>query len=253
MIFRKGRGEFILRILIFLILTGALLYASIHEIFIIFKVQRGETLISMSINDLTSTGIPIWNSFICSQNLTRVTIETIKRGINSGNNTRAIDTTTSLPDSYISKTNTNALTTGDWTSSTGIWPCYIFNNSNKDYKFMPGTIDQFIITAYVNGNQSQQADFGLIFGVFDDIRPLNMVEPFTAGIPSINTFTFTLTEKVDINNKEEWFSTVNKQNTYIPSSIGSNSIVGKFLYSPETYSVYYQLSVLFVLYCWSKS
>ncbi|CAG8517078.1 2184_t:CDS:2 [Diversispora eburnea] len=189
----------------------------------------------MSPNNLTITGIPIWNSFICSQNLTRVTVETVKRGINTGDDARTIDKTTPLSESYTSKTNTNALISGDWTSSTGVWPCYIFNNSNKD-KFKPGTIDQLIITAYANRNQPQR-DTGLIFGIFDDNRPLNMIEPFTAGIPSINTFTFTLTEKVDINNKEEWSYTVNKQNTYIASTFGNNSIIGEFLYSPETYTV----------------
>ncbi|CAG8517097.1 2185_t:CDS:1, partial [Diversispora eburnea] len=121
-IFGKGQWEFALRVLIFLLLTGVLLYATIHELFIIFKIQRGETLISMSINDLTSTGIPIWNSFICSQNLTRVTMGTIKRGINAGNDNRTIDKTTLLSDSYINKTNTNALTSGEWTLTTGDWP-----------------------------------------------------------------------------------------------------------------------------------
>ncbi|CAG8648967.1 1822_t:CDS:1, partial [Diversispora eburnea] len=120
--FGKSQGEFALRVLIFLLLTGVLLYATIHELFIIFKIQRGETLISMSIDDLTSTGIPIWSSFICSQNLTRVTAGIIKRGINAGNDNRTNDKTTLLSDSYISKTNTNALTSGEWTLTTGAWP-----------------------------------------------------------------------------------------------------------------------------------
>ncbi|CAG8666152.1 11182_t:CDS:2, partial [Diversispora eburnea] len=96
------------------------------------------------------------------------------------------------------------------------------------HKFIPGTNDQFIITAYINGNLSQHTDFGLIFGVFDHIKPLNIVEPFTAGIPSKNTYTFTLSERVDIDNNEEWFSTVNKQNTDLVSAFSDGSIAIKY-------------------------
>ncbi|RHZ60936.1 hypothetical protein Glove_350g16 [Diversispora epigaea] len=187
----------------------------------------------MSINNLTTTGFPIWSSFICSQNLTAITVETLKRGKNVNNGTETTDEATLLPNSYISTTDTNSLTTGDWTLTTGVWPCYIFNNSNKDYKFIPGIVDQLIIVALVEGNQSS-VDNGLLFGIFDDIRPLNVVEPFNAGIPSVNTYTFTLTERIDVNNKEHLYFTVNKQNLH-SVTFANGSIAARFLYSPDTY------------------
>ncbi|CAG8527452.1 2957_t:CDS:2 [Diversispora eburnea] len=202
------------------------------EILLVFGVIQAEPLILLSMNNLTTTGIPIWNSFMCSQNLTGITVETLKRGINIGNGTETTDKVTLLSDLYISTTNTNSLTTGDWTLTTGTWPCYVFNNFNRDYKFISGIVDQLIITAYVNGNQSR--DTGIIFGIFDDIRPINVVEPFTAEIPSINTYTFTLTERVDVNNKEYSYFTVNKQN-YHPITFQNNSVAARFLYSPDTY------------------
>lgn len=239
--FGLDHREFILRALVILIILGLMLWSSMHELLILFGALGSEHLTTMSIDDLTVNGIPIWNSFICSQNLTGITVETLKRGRSAGGSgTKATDETTKLPDSYISKTDTNALTAGDWTSSTGIWPCYIFNNLNEKYKFVRGTVDQLIITASFDRDQSQ-SDTGLIFGVYDDIKPLNAVEPFTAGIPSINTFTFMLVEKADVNNKVEMYSVAVKQNTYITSTLKNS----KFLYSPDNYLVKYRLS----LYC----
>ncbi|RHZ60939.1 hypothetical protein Glove_350g18 [Diversispora epigaea] len=203
------------------------------EMLVVFGIIQAEPLILLSIDNLTTTGFPIWSSFICSQNLTAITVETLKRGKNIGNGTSTTDKATILPDSCINTTNTNSLTTGDWTLTTGTWPCFYFNNSNKDYKFIPGVVDQLIITAHVNGIQTP-SDTGLIFGVFDDIRPLNVVEPFTAGIPSINTYTFTLTERVDLNKKENLYFTVNKQNHH-STTFANGSIAARFLYSPDTY------------------
>ncbi|CAG8550871.1 8704_t:CDS:2 [Diversispora eburnea] len=231
------RREFALRILIFLTFSGLILWSSMEGILIVFGVKKSDPLVSLSVKNFKETGIgiPIWSSFICSQNLTGITVETLERGGNTGNGTETKDKPTRLPDSYISKTDTNALTTGDWTLTSGSWPCFIFNNSNKDYKFIPGIVDQLIIVAFVNGEQSQ-ADNGIIFGVYDDLRPLNEVEPFTAGIPSINTYTFTLTEKEDVNNKDELYFTVNKQN-YHSTTFKGSSIAARFLYSPDTYMV----------------
>ncbi|CAG8818219.1 15684_t:CDS:2, partial [Dentiscutata erythropus] len=229
----KNRREFLLRLIAILIFIGVLLWLSINKILIISGAIQAEPLVSMSIDNLTTTGFPIWSGFICSQNLTGITVETLKRGGNKGNGTETDDEATLLPDSYISRTDTNALTTGDWTLMTGIWPCFYFNNSNKDYKFIPGIVDQLIIVALVDGNQSK-VDNGLLFGVFDDIRPLNVIEPFNAGIPSINTYTFTLTERVDVNKKEHLYFTVNKQN-YHSITFQNGSIAARFLYSPDTY------------------
>ncbi|CAG8527476.1 2958_t:CDS:2 [Diversispora eburnea] len=184
----------------------------------------------MSMNNLTTTGIPIWNSFVFSQNLTSIIVE---RRRTLGNGTTTTDKATQLPDSYISKTDTNSLTSGDWTLTTGTSPCFYFNNSNKDYKFIPEIVGQLIIVVLVDGNQSK-AENGLLFGVFDDIRPRNVVEPFNAGIPSVNTYTFTLTERKDQNNKEYLYFTVNTQN-YHPMTFANGSIAARFLYSPDTY------------------
>ncbi|RHZ60983.1 hypothetical protein Glove_350g77 [Diversispora epigaea] len=234
------RREFALRFLIFLTFSGLILWSSIDGILVVFGIKRSDPLVSLSVRNIEETkktGIPIWSSFICSQNLTRIEVQTLKRGGNTGNGTATKDNATAIPDSYISITDTNSLlTTGDWTLKTGTWPCYIFNNSNKDYKFIPGIVDQLIVTALVNGNQSQ-ADNGIIFGVFDDLRPLNLVEPFTAGIPSINTYTFTLTEKEYVNNKEELYFTVNKQDYHFIRVFDTPSIAARFLYSPDTYMV----------------
>ncbi|RHZ60999.1 hypothetical protein Glove_350g20 [Diversispora epigaea] len=202
----------------------------------------------MSMNNLSTTGIPIWNSFVCSQNLSSITIETLRRGRTFGNGTETTDKATLLPESYISKTDTKSLTSGDWTLTTGTWPCFYFNNSNKDYKFIPGVVDQLIIVALVEGNQTQQ-DTGLLFGVFDDIRPLNVVEPFNAGIPSINTYTFSLTERVDVNNKEYLYFTVNTQNYHPIAAFGNPSIAARFLYSPDTYlSIKYVEKLEYTIY-----
>ncbi|RHZ60997.1 hypothetical protein Glove_350g22 [Diversispora epigaea] len=201
----------------------------------------------MSMSNLTTTGIPIWNSFVCSQNLSSITIETLRRGRTFGNETETTDKATLIPESYISETNTDSLTSGDWTLTTDPWPCFYFNNSNKDYKFIPGVVDQLIIVALVEGNQSP-ADNGLLFGIFDDIRPLNVVEPFNAGIPSVNTYTFTLTERVDVNNKEYLYFTVNTQN-YHSMIFANGSIAARFLYSPDTYlSIKYVEKLKYTIY-----
>ncbi|CAG8511447.1 10196_t:CDS:2, partial [Acaulospora morrowiae] len=193
-------------------------------------VKSGDSLISLRYT--TPTTIPVLNSFVCGQNVTSITVQKLIRGAGGQKIDRAFD----LPQTYVFNATTNYLTTGDWTAQTGEWPCFIFRPDN-DLEFQQGVLDQIIILVFFQNNYTSKADNGLLFGLFDQSKEISAVEPFVGPLPSINTFTFTRSEKNEINGTILPFFTVNMQNIQIQNGGFGSNLGARFLYSPDTYQV----------------
>ncbi|CAI2167687.1 13998_t:CDS:2 [Funneliformis geosporum] len=230
----KDYREFLLRSIFIVVFSSIIIGLSIEKISIAFKIKDVDPLISMQIKDLSVMGgFPVWSSFICTQNMTSLRAQTLKRG--KPNGTSTTDVATDLPSEYISPTNTNSLAAGDWTLQLGAWPCFIFNPRN--IQFIPGVVDQIILMAFINeGEQVLDGQNNLLFGIFDEERNMSMVEPFVGPTPSVNTFTFTRTQKIDVNKTPHSYFFVNKQNSNkIDGGFGVKNMVARFLYAPDTY------------------
>ncbi|PKY54571.1 hypothetical protein RhiirA4_409893 [Rhizophagus irregularis] len=199
-----------------------------NKILIAFGIRKSEPLVTLQISNLTT--IPVWPSFICGQGFAGATAQILKRGIPG----KTADIATDLPQSSIQNTTTDILTTGDWTNTSGSWPCFIFN-PGKNMFFKPGEIDQIIILGLVDQEPTQQPS-GLLFGVFNNERGISSVDPFVSPVPSVNTYTFTSYERIDVSNIPHSYFFVNKQNT-IPMAFENKKLAAKFSYSPDTYLV----------------
>ncbi|PKC56466.1 hypothetical protein RhiirA1_429086 [Rhizophagus irregularis] len=199
-----------------------------NKILIAFGIRKSEPLVTLQISNLTT--IPVWSSFICGQGFSGATAQILKRGIPG----KTADIATDLPQSSIQRTTTDILTTGDWTNQSGSWPCFIFN-PGKNMFFKPGEIDQIIILGLV-GQEPTPTPSGLLFGVFNNERGISSVDPFVSPVPSINTYTFTSYERIDVSNIPHSYFFVNKQNT-ITTSFENKQLAAKFAYSPDTYLV----------------
>ena len=195
-----------------------------------FKLKDVDPLVSMKIEELKE--FPAWPSFMCGQNFTKLIAQVLKRGTTSRN-----DVATELPERYITQTTTDSLTDGDWTVQSGAWPCFIFNPENE-ILFRPGEVDEIILIAFVDEGVTPSGI--LLFGIFDEERNFSKVGPFNGPIPSINTFTFTRSQKTDVDKKKHFYFSVNKQNiNKMVKGFVVKTIAARFLYSPETYSVSY--------------
>ncbi|CAG8645103.1 8071_t:CDS:2, partial [Acaulospora morrowiae] len=192
-------------------------------------VKDVDPLVSVTIRNLSQTGFPVWNSFVCSQNLIGLTVQTLKRTKLSGN----VD---QVPDSYISKTNATDLIAGDWNTKTDT-SCFVFRNIHNNYIFLPGTLDQMILIATVSTGSQNTSNNAILFGIFDDERSIGTVEPFAAKIPSTNNFTFTRIESIDNNKNSHSYFSVSKQDHDSVSNSGNGSVATIFTYSPDTYLV----------------
>ncbi|CAG8564228.1 15084_t:CDS:2 [Funneliformis caledonium] len=182
-------GEHLLRFIFIVICASIIIGVSANKINIVFgfiNIKNIEPLISMQIKDLSKDGIPVWSSFVCSPNITKLEVESLKRGESNG---ESKDKATILSPEHITKTSTNALTSGDWTEKQEVWPCFVFNPRN--IRFFPGEVDQIILIAYNDKEVIKSNPNGILFGIFDEERNMSSVQPFAGPIPSVNTFTFT--------------------------------------------------------------
>ncbi|CAG8504825.1 3202_t:CDS:2 [Funneliformis caledonium] len=187
----------------------------------------------MQIKDLSTEGFPAWSSFICTQRMTGLRAQTLKRG--KPNGTSTTDVATDLPLEHITQTTTDSLAAGDWTLQLGSWPCFIFNPGNV--RFSPGVVDQIILMAFVEeGVTVPVAPNNLLFGIFDEERNMSIVEPYVGPTPSVNTFTFTRTQKIDVDKRFHSYFFVNKQNSnQLVGGFEVKNMAARFLYSPDTY------------------
>jgi hypothetical protein len=227
--FKKDYREASLRSFSALVFVSIILGISMNKILIAFGIRNAEPLVSLQIQ--YSSNIPVWPAFMCGKGFTGAIAQTLKRGA-PGTFT---DVAKNLPDNYIQRLDTSYLTTGDWTNQSGSWPCFMFN-PGKNMSFKPGELDQIIILGLVDQAIQGSNPSGLLFGVFDDERNLTSVDPFVASAPSVNTYTFTRNEKLDVNKKLHSYFFVNKQNT-IPMAFENPLLAAKFAYSPDTYLV----------------
>ncbi|RIA94029.1 hypothetical protein C1645_760951 [Glomus cerebriforme] len=198
---------------------------SMKKILIVLKIKDADPLVSMEFNK--SNKIPVWSSFICGKGFTSAQAQRTVRG-----KPGTLDVITDIS-SYLQPSTTDSLTTGDWTANTGTWPCFIFN-PRKELFFQPGVLDTIILMGF--WDQVDPSESGTLFGIFDEERNLKSVDPFVSSVPSTNTFTFTRSERFDVNNNSNSYFTVNKQN-YVHLSFENKNLATRFIYSPDTYTV----------------
>ncbi|CAG8557995.1 262_t:CDS:2 [Diversispora eburnea] len=201
----QDRKEIILRFTCALIFCGLIIYLSLPKILIVTGFKNGDPLVSIKVENRTSSGITSLNVFICSKYLTGITIEKLV-------NNKAINISI---ENYTTQTTTENLNSGDWTSATGPWSCYIFRPF-ESFSFQRGILDQFIIIAYKEDNNDTIKDNnGIMFGLFDETIDIKNVEPFIGPVPSINSFTYTRSEKVDVYGNVYPNFVINKQNILV--------------------------------------
>ncbi|CAG8534184.1 4204_t:CDS:2 [Funneliformis mosseae] len=227
-------GEHLLRFIFIVICASIIIGVSANKINIVFgfiNIKNIEPLISMQIKDLSKDGIPVWSSFVCSPNITKLEVESLKRGESNG---ESKDKATILSPEHITKTSTNALTSGDWTEKQEVWPCFVFNPRN--IRFFPGEVDQIILIAYNDKEIIKSNPNGILFGIFDEERNMSSVQPFAGPIPSVNTFTFTSSVRHNLYDGFHSSFFVNMQNIVRQDEpFAEKKILTRFLYSPDTY------------------
>ncbi|CAG8641382.1 3523_t:CDS:2 [Funneliformis caledonium] len=192
----------------------------------------------MNILDLSTEGIPVLDAFVCASAISGISIQKLKFGKLNDNGTRENDHFELLSSSYIKKTTTNSLMAGDWTKGE-VWPCFTFEPSKSDYlRFRAGTFDQIIILVETQSSLTVFDNLELLFGLFNEERNISVVAPFVSPLPTINTFTFSHFEMVDIYNEKHNYFTINKQTANrVIGGFNVTNLMARFLYSPDSYFV----------------
>lgn len=102
--------------------------------------------------------------------------------------------------------------------------------------FKAGEINQIVLTAFAD--KAEQDLLSLIFGIFNEDMNASSIIPFLAQGHSINIFTFTRSERLDVENILHSYFSVNQQNS-IKFDFASENTYASFFYSPDSYLVSY--------------
>ncbi|CAI2188892.1 9342_t:CDS:2, partial [Funneliformis geosporum] len=231
---KQDKIECVLRIIFIVITLGVLIYVILQKIFIITGIKVTEPLISMNILDLSTKGIPVLNAFVCASAISGISIQKLIHGKINDNGTR--DRFELLSSNYVKQATTNSLMTGDWTKGE-VWPCFTFEPSkSNDLRFRAGIFDQIIILVETQSPLTVFDNRELIFGLFNEERNMSVVVPFVTPLPTINTFTFSHYEVVDIYHEKHNYFTINKQNSNrVMDGFNVTNLMARFLYSPDSY------------------
>jgi len=199
----------------------------------------------MNVLDLSTTGIPVLNAFVCASTISGISVQKLTRGRINDDGTREKDNFEYLSSNYVKQATTNVLIAGDWTNGE-VWPCFIFESSkSEDLRFRAGIFDQIIILVESQNDLTEFDNKGLLFGLFNEERNITAVDPFVASLPTVNTFTFSYSEIIDINHENHPYFTINKENinkvTGGFKSLNDTNLMARFLYSPD----FFFLSLIF--------
>ncbi|PKB99998.1 hypothetical protein RhiirA5_428840 [Rhizophagus irregularis] len=198
-----------------------------NKILVAFNLKEVEPVTSVQFKNFKDAGFPIWSSFVCGENLTKLTVQVQTFNIIGEDIARDIS------NEYIRQTTASSLLP-KYIDTFDERICFVFEPRNE-ILFKAGEIDQIYVTAFAS-KDAVQGPISLIFGIFNEDMNASSILPFFGPSHSINRYSFTRSERLDVENILHSYFSVNLQSSII-TTFANEETYARFLYSPDSYLV----------------